>query len=294
MKVGLLPVGFGVLADPDGLARAAVRAEDLGLHSLWAGEHVVFLPQYTSRYPYSAEGTLPDEVLKADFLDPFVCLSFVAAHTKRLRIGTGIAIIGERHPLHTAKAVASLDKLSKGRFDFGVGLGWLREEYEAVGVPWPRRVERTEEYLAVMKRVWTEAETAFDGEFCAFPSVYSFPKPVQKPHPPVIFGGQSEPALRRAARLGDGWYGLDLSAEDAIACAAQVRRYTAEAGRDPAALQFSLTPQPEAPLGAEELKRLADGGFSQLILRAFAPDADEMIALIERVARDVVEPGARI
>ena len=146
MQVGYMPVGLGVLAHPDAIVEVAQSAEELGFHSLWVGDHAVFPESFTSPYPYSSGGEFPKEVLKTDFLDPFVALGFMAAHTTRLRLGTGVCILGERNPLTTAKAAASVDRLSKGRLDFGIGIGWLREEYEALGVPWPRRAQRTEEY----------------------------------------------------------------------------------------------------------------------------------------------------
>ena len=175
MQVGYMPVGLGVLAHPDAIVAVAQRTEELGFHSLWVGDHAFFPESFTSPYPYSSAGQFPEAVLKTDFLDPFVALGFMAAHTTRLRLGTGVCILGERNPLTTAKAAASVDRLSKGRFDFGIGIGWLREEYEALGVPWPRRAQRTEEYLELIKRLWAEEKTAFSGGFCSFPTLYSYP-----------------------------------------------------------------------------------------------------------------------
>jgi probable F420-dependent oxidoreductase len=294
MQVGYMPVGLGVLAHPDAIVAVAQRTEELGFHSLWVGDHAFFPESFTSPYPYSSEGQFPEAVLKTDFLDPFVALGFMAAHTTRLRLGTGVCILGERNPLTTAKAAASVDRLSKGRLDFGIGIGWLREEYEALGVPWPRRAQRTEEYLELIKRLWAEEKTAFSGEFCSFPTLYSYPKPVQKPHPPIIFGGGSAAALRRAARLGDGWYGMESTVEETIAQTAELRSYAAEFGRNPDSLHVSMALRPDIRLDADTLKRLADGGVQQVILRAFAPTAREIIRTLEAMSRDIVEVSARI
>jgi len=294
MQIGYMPVGLGVLAHPDAIVEVARSAEQLGFHSLWVGDHAVFLESFASPYPYGSGGQFPKEVLTTDFLDPFVALGFMAAHTRRLRLGIGVCILGERNPLSTAKAVASIDRLSKGRFDFGIGIGWLREEYEALGVPWRRRAERTEEYLALIKRLWAEEKTAFAGEFCSFPTLYSYPKPLQKPHPPIIFGGTSAAALRRAARLGDGWYGMESTIEETIAQAATLRSLARDYGRSPQSLSVSMALRPDIRLDADAIKRLADGGVHQLILRAFAPTAQEIIRSLETMSRDIVEASAKI
>ena len=293
MQIGYMPVGFGVLAQPDAIVEVARSAEELGFHSLWVGDHAVFPESFTSPYPYSSGGQFPQEVLKTDFLDPFVTLAFMAAHTTRLRLGVGVCILGERNPLTTAKAAASVDRLSKGRFDFGVGVGWLKEEYEALGVPWARRGRRTEEYLELIKRVWAEEKTAFSGEFCSFPTLYSYPKPVQKPHPPIIFGG-GPAALRRAARLGDGWYGMESTIEETIDQVAELRSHAAECGRNPDSLHVSMALRPDIRLDVDSVKRLADGGVHQVILRAFAPTAQEIIRTLENLSRDIVEVAARV
>ena len=174
MQVGYMPVGLGVLAHPDAIVEVAQSAEELGFHSLWVGDHAVFPESFTSPYPYSSEGQFPEAVLKTDFLEPFVALGFMAAHTTRLRLGTGVCILGERNPLTTAKAAATVDRLSRGRLDFGIGIGWLREEYEALGVPWPRRAQRTEEISRAHQAAVGGGENRFLGRILS-PSRHSIP-----------------------------------------------------------------------------------------------------------------------
>ena len=147
MQIGFFAIGIGPSADPELLALAARAVEQCAFHSLWTGEHVVLVSQYAAKYPYAQDGRMPLPTTKVDFLDPFATLTFAAAHTKTVRLGTGICLVPEHNPVVLAKQVASLDKLSGGRFDFGVGIGWLAEEFAAVGVPWERRAERTREYL---------------------------------------------------------------------------------------------------------------------------------------------------
>jgi probable F420-dependent oxidoreductase len=294
MQIGFFAVGIGPSADPDLLARTARAVEDCGFHSLWTGEHVVLLGQYTSKYPYTLDGRMPLPTPKVDFLDPFATLTFAAAHTKTVRLGTGICLVPEHNPVVLAKQVASLDKLSGGRFDFGVGIGWLAEEFAAVGVPWERRAERTREYLQAMQLLWTEEESEFTGEFCRFPKVYSYPKPVQKPHPPIIFGGESAPALRRVGEVGNGWFGVNVTPEEATAKIARMRQYAQAAGRDPGALHFTVSPGIGAPVQLEQVKRYRDAGVQQVIVGAIPRDPQTVQGDIERLAERIVPPAAKL
>ena len=234
MHIGYMAIGVGLLADGETIGMTAQRAEQAGFHSIWAPEHIVLLDQYSSKYPYSPDGKIAaSPTMQFDILDPFSTLTFAAAQTTKLRVGTGICLVPERNPLTTAKEVATLDKLSGGRFEFGVGIGWLEEEFSALGVPWARRNARTREYLDVMKRLWTEEETAFEGEFCSFPSVRSYPKPAQTPYPPIIFGGEGDPALRRVGEVGNGWFGMNVSVADAKPKIDKIKDYAKAVDRGP-------------------------------------------------------------
>ena len=288
MKIGFFAIGLGVAAEPDIIKLIATTAEACGYHSLWAPEHIVLLDQYSSTYPYTQNGRMPFENVNIDFLDPFLALTFAAAVTNKIRLGTGICLVPERQALTLAKEVASLDKLSAGRFDFGVGIGWLKEEFEALQVPWPKRAERTRDYLAAMKKLWTEEKTQHQGEFVRFGAVHSFPKPVQKPHPPIIFGGESEPALRRVGEIGDGWWGVNVTPETAKTHLANIRRYADAAGRDPAKLFFSVTTSIGQAVSRDEVNRFADIGVHQVILGAFGASGDEYKRIIESNAETLI------
>lgn len=292
MQVGFFAIGIGLGADPQIVTTTAQTCEQAGFHSLWAPEHVVLLDQYSSKYPYSPDGRMPMPTTQIDILDPFTALTYAAAQTKSLRLGTGICLVPERNPVVTAKEVASLDKLSGGRFDFGVGVGWLAEEFTAVGVPWEKRGQRTREYLEVMKKLWTEEETEFNGKFCSFPKVRSYPKPIQRPHPPIIFGGESKPALRRVGEVGDGWFGVNVSPPSAKEHIEQMRSYASAAGRDSSNFQYSVSKGIGTPITMDEVKAFRDAGVHQVIVGGFSEDASTLKGDIEKLAEQIVVPSS--
>ena len=211
MKISIA-MAFNESTEPAFIKDAVQMAEAKGVHGIWVPEHVLFFPDYASTYPYSSSGRMPGD--PEGLLDPFTALTFIAAHTQRVRLGTGICLVPQRQPVYTAKMVADLDYLSGGRVDFGVGIGWLKEEFQNLGMDFQGRGSRTEEYLLAMKALWSEGISEFKGQTVNLEPCHFNPKPVQRPHPPIIFGGESDAAMRRVARLGDGWYGYDLTPED--------------------------------------------------------------------------------
>jgi probable F420-dependent oxidoreductase len=293
MKIGFAFVGAGLAADPDVITLIAQTCEACDYHSLWAPEHIVLLDKYAAKYPYTQDGVMPFTTTEIDLLDPFLALTFAAAATKKIRLGTGICLVPERHPVITAKEVATLDKLSRGRFDFGVGIGWMKEEFDALGVPWPKRADRTRDYLAAMKSLWTEAESSHKGEFCSFDPLRSFPKPVQTPYPPIIFGGESEPALKRVAEIGNGWWGVNVTVEAAKKHIATVKQFAEAAGRDPATLSYAVSPQLGMPVSLDEVKQFEDLGIDEVIVGAFCGSADEFKQTIEAGAEQLIVPMAK-
>ena len=234
MRFGISFANVGTFVKGPGAARLAQAAESAGFDSLWTVEHILYPEGYESTYPYAPEGKMPGSG-KNPIPDPLVWLGYAAAVTSSIRLATGISLLPERHPLTFAKEVATLDQLSDGRVTLGIGIGWLREEFDALGVPWERRGPRTEEYVGVMRQVWADDDVTFDGEFVSFSRVSSNPKPVAG-RVPVHIGGHSEAAARRAGRVGDG---LFLAGGDMAQLLEVARNTAADCGRDPAALEMS-------------------------------------------------------
>jgi probable F420-dependent oxidoreductase len=293
MQIGYFAVGIAATSDPEMIATAAGTAEECGFHSVWAPEHVVLFDQYASKYPYARDGRIPVSS-KTPFLDPFLALAYAAAATRRVRLATGICLLPERNPVVTAKEVATLDVLSRGRFELGVGIGWLAEEFAAVGVPWERRAARTREYLRAMQVLWSDDETEFRGEFVSFPQARSYPKPVQKPHPPILFGGESEPALRRAGEVGDGWFGVNVTVEDARRNVERIRAHARAAGRGKARLHFSVSPGLGLAIGRDDLARYRDAGVDQVVLSVVARTGQSVEDGIRRLADEAVVPASKL
>jgi probable F420-dependent oxidoreductase len=213
MKLGLSEQFNGGARGVDFAVDAARLAESLGFAEVWFPEHVVYFPDYESDYPYGSQGQNEVHSLRGK-LEPFVAIAAMSMVTTRLRFGTYVCVVAERHPIHLARQVAAVDEVSRGRFDFGVGVGWLEREYEAVGVPFAARGKRTDECLAAMKTLWTQELSSYEGDLYRFGPLYANPKPVQRPHPPVLVGGNSAATIRRIVEHGDGWLGYTLERDD--------------------------------------------------------------------------------
>jgi probable F420-dependent oxidoreductase len=205
MKFGLMYANAGPFALPEILTHLATTAERTGLESIWAVEHVAIPVGYQSTYPYDPSGKIPapDQL---PLPDPLIALAYAAAVTKTLRLATGILILPQRHPLYVAKEVASLDVLSRGRVILGIGVGWLEEEFQALGIPFAERAARTAEAVRALRSLWKDEAEPFAGRFYRWGTLESHPKPVQKPGVPIVVGGHTEMAARRAARYGDGFF----------------------------------------------------------------------------------------
>jgi probable F420-dependent oxidoreductase len=247
----------GRCAEPEGLERLLDRGERLGFHSVVIADHVVFPARTTSRYPYTLDGRFPGS---GDALEQLALASFVAARTRRLRVVTSVMILPYRHPVFAAKMLATIDVLSRGRLTVGVGVGWLREEFEALGAPdFARRGAASDEILRLFKTLWTSCPASFAGEFFRVDDVVCLPQPVQKPHPPIWVGGHSRAALRRVARYGDGWHPVGANPAAMLGPAElrglldELRRLVEAEGRDPATLTVAY----KAPL--YDVEQHADG-----------------------------------
>ncbi len=294
MKIGLLTVGIGRASRPATLRILAENCERLGFGTLWSAEHVVLFDKYPdTKYPYSDDGAFgaPSTI---DWTDPFIGLTYVAALTSRIRLATGICLVPEHNPLVLAKVVASLDYLSGGRFALGVGVGWSSEEFAALGIPFERRAQRTREYIDVMRKLWSEEKTSFEGEFVRFTGARSFPKPPQGRNIPVIFGGESGPALRRVADYGTGWFGFNQNPEQAAAKVARLKELLRERNRDPQSVELIVSPYLQK-LTREDLTGYHEAGISEVVMLCPPPENDaELRPILEQLAREWVEPAAKL
>lgn len=287
MDFGFGPLGIGATCDPVVLTKVAKCAEESGFAELWAGDHPVFVQQHDSRYPYTADGVPPFSTA-IDILDPFLTLTHIAAQTTHVRIGTNVYLPALRHPLLTAKQVASLDRLSGGRIDLGIGVGWLAEEFAALGVPWSQRGRRTDELIRVMKSAWSGNAEGFNGDFYSYEPLQCRPIPVQIPHPPILIGGDSDTAFKRVARLGDGWSGFHNSPEESAAKIKRIHELTLDAGRNPGQLKFAVGPPPEVALTLDEAKRYRDAGVDHLIMTVVSDDPAQILSLITDTADKII------
>ena len=261
MKFGLMY--SNVFGQPEAAVHLARTAEEVGLESLWTVEHVVVPVGYESPYPYSPTGRMPGSE-DSPIPDPLIWLTYVAAATERIKLATGILILPQRHPFYVAKELATLDQLSKGRAILGVGIGWLREEFEGLGIPFEERAERTEESVRALRSLWKEGHEAFDGKFLRWAAVESNPKPVQAGGVPIVVGGHVDGSARRAARVGDGYFPLALGDEPRLGELIGVMgEECARIGRDPAEIEIT-TGFPVTDLDA--VKRAQDLGVSRLMI----------------------------
>ena len=280
MNIGVSVPLPAYLVDVGAMAR---KAEELGFESFWCAEHPFIPVQTASRFPGSADGVIPEEY--SHFVDPFVALARASGTTRRIKLGTGIVLVPERHPLLLAKEVSTLDHFSGGRFLFGIGAGWLREETEIMGGDFDHRWTQTRESVLAMKELWTKPEAEFHGRYYNFPPVRSYPKPAQKPHPPVILGGGAKRVLERVVAWGDGWLPNRTTPDQLRESRATLDRLAKDAGRDPGAITISVHGQ---PADRDLIRRLLDAGANRVIVRPATVKTDaEMGAELERIARTV-------
>ncbi|MFQ5698743.1 MAG: LLM class F420-dependent oxidoreductase [Myxococcota bacterium] len=285
MKFGLMFSNVGPFGLPDQAAHLATTAEEVGIESLWTVEHVVVPVAYRSRYPYSASGKMPGPE-SSPIPDPIVWLSFVAAVTRRIRLATGILILPQRHPAYVAKELATLDQLSAGRAILGIGIGWLREEFQALGIPFEERVGRTEEAVAALRSLWQERAEPFDGRYFQWDALESNPKPVQPGGVPIVVGGHVEAAARRAARIGDGFFPARGDEQTLPPLFDAIRDECRKIGRDPSEIELTAGLPPGGDLDA--IRRLEDLGVSRLILPPPAFDPDGVRKGLEGFAETVL------
>jgi probable F420-dependent oxidoreductase len=289
MRFGILPpVRAGVTADPEWMTSFARHAEGCGFESIVLVEHAVVISGYESTYPYASSGKmpLPDD---CPIPDPLDLMAYLAGVTERIVLATGVLVLPNHHAVTLAKRIATVDVLSGGRVRMCVGVGWMDEELRATGADPRRRGSRTDETIAAMRSLWSDAGAAganFEGEFFTFHHAHSFPKPVQPGGVPIHIGGHSEAAARRAGRVGDGFQPLGLSPEDLAVRLDQVRASADEAGRDPDAIELSLSGYLPTTSEEDVLAAESAGADRLVVSTSISPDLalvrDEMTAFAER------------
>jgi probable F420-dependent oxidoreductase len=279
MKFGLMYANAGPFAFPEMLTHLAQSAERVGVESMWTVEHVVIPVGYKSTYPYDPSGKIPapDQL---PLPDPLVALAYAAAVTKTLRLATGILILPQRHPIYVAKEVATLDLLSQGRVILGIGVGWLEEEFQALGIPFAERAARTAEAVRAIRSLWKDEPQPFHGRFYRWEALESHPKPVQKPGVPIVVGGHTELAARRAARYGDGFFPGVADEEKLLWLLGIMREECKKIGRNPATIEVTSG---RAVPDVEGVKRLAELGVSRFMVPPPAFDPEGVTAGLERL-----------
>ena len=283
MKFGLVPVNIGV-ESLEQMTELAQLAERSGWESVWTFEHVIVPLDYQSKYPYHPSGKM-GATPETNFIDPLIALTAIATATQSIRLGTGVNILSQSNPLYMAKQVASLDMLSGGRFMLGVGIGWLREEFEAMGVPFERRGARFDDALVAMKKIWSGEVVEHDSEFLSWHGFKSYPVPAQKPHLPVIIGGNKGKVYQRIARHGDGWFAPTSDSTELRDARGQISAACAEVDRD--ASEIEVTCMWTAQGGADAVAQLADAGVHRLVVPLPALGDDPAEGL-QRLADEVI------
>ncbi|MBI4234103.1 MAG: LLM class F420-dependent oxidoreductase [Chloroflexi bacterium] len=303
MHFGVIAPNMGAIASPESLTRIAQETEALGFDVFWVSDHLILPRELRSRYPYSSSGAFPLGP-EDNILEPLTVLAYIAAQTQRVRLGVSALIIPYRNPVFTARILTTLDMLSHGRVILGAGVGWMREEFQALQANYEARGALTDEYLQVMRALWTQESPSFQGRYYKMEGIAFHPKPVQKPSIPIWIGGNTPPALRRAARLGDGWHTVRQTPEEVARSREALARYCHEHGRDAQDIEVSLrasleitdtppegqrtpfTGTPEQVL--EDTRRYQQVGVSHI---AFAPRGrtlDQVLGHVRRFAREVL------
>jgi probable F420-dependent oxidoreductase len=283
MKLGLMFANSGPFSAPDLLAHLAQTAERCGFESIWTVEHVVIPQDYKSPYPYTPTGRIPGGE-DVPIPDPLLPLAYAAALTKTLKLGTGVMILPQRHPLYVAKEVATLDVLSGGRALLGIGSGWLKEEFDALGLDFRTRGARTDEAIQSLRVLWRDAASTFHGRHFDFGPVKSFPKPVQVGGVPIHVGGHSNAAARRAGRLGDGFFPALAEPDQLKQLFATVKAEARNAGRSPHAIEFSCMGR--AKLDA--VKALEDLGVVRVVVAPPGYEPEALTRGLEKIGSEVI------
>ena len=282
MKIGIIPVNIGI-QKTEQMVGIAQLAESVGMESVWTFEHVIVPLDYKSRYPYSKNGKMGGEP-ENNFIDPLIALSYIAASTKTIRLGTGVNILSQANPLYVAKQTASLDMLSKGRFMLGVGIGWLEEEFNALGVPFEKRGARFDDYVAAMRKVWSGGEVNHQSDFINWQGFKSYPLPTQHPMP-VVMGGIKGKIHERIAKLGNGWFAPTSDTQELQVHFDKIKAECDKIGRDFS--EIEITCMWPGHGGKEAIEAFEAAGIHRLVVPLFALGADPVEG-IQKLAEDVI------
>jgi probable F420-dependent oxidoreductase len=283
MKIGLIPINVAT-QNAEQIVGLAQKAEEVGLESVWTFEHAIVPVDYQSKYPYSADGKM-GVTPETNFVDPLIALTLVAAHTKTLRLGTGVNILPQVSPLLLAKQAASLDLVSGGRFMLGVGIGWLREEFEAMGTPFERRGARFDDYVQAMRKVWSGEVVEHKSDFVNWTGFKSHPTPVQDPFP-VVIGGSKGKAFQRIAKYGQGWFAPTPSPDALVPQLEELGKACAAEGRDVASVEITTMWAPA--FGMDSLAKFGDLGVGRVVVPLQALGEPNPIQGVEKLANEVV------
>ncbi len=302
MHYGLSIIVRGAAANRETFDQIADKAESTGFDALWASDHLIMPALRVSRYPGRPDGQLPEDWKRA-YYQPFSVLNYLAAKTSTVRLGTSVLILPMRNPIEVAAQVAELDQLSRGRVNFGVGVGWYQEEFEALGYPFGTRGARTNEGLGLLKALWTQETTSWDGPTYQFEGAHMGPKPVQRPHPPIYIGGNSPAAIRRVARYGDVWHPFKITPEGLAACRPILTKALEAEGRlaesFPIAPKVALTFQDGPPRQGQAptegrpqdiidaLRRFQDAGAQEFCFDIMTETLPVALDTMDRFANDV-------
>jgi len=285
MRFGIMFANTGRAVGPEGAAALATIAEETGFESLWTVEHVVVPADYRSTYPYSPDGRMPGAE-ESPIPDPLIWLTWIAAASRTLRLATGILILPQRSPALLAKELATLDLLSGGRVTLGVGVGWLEEEFQALGVPFEHRGARTDEYIEALRALWRDDESTYHGRFVDFERSKSYPKPVQEGGIPIAVGGHTPAAARRAGRLGDEFFPGVATLEALEPLIDVMRAAATEAGRDPDAIGVTTM----GATDADSVKRFADRGVTRMVIPNPGGNEERLRARLGAFSESVISP----
>ncbi len=291
MKVGVFSILPDAAADP---AIVAKHAEDLGFASYWVPDHIILPVKCSTPYPGNPKPGTPDPDYLWQMPDPLIALMRAATATTTLEVGTGVLLVPERNPLHLAKEIASLDSFSGGRFHFGIGAGWNKEESEMLGGDFEHRWTQVEEAIGVMKACWTQEQSEYHGKYYDYPPVRCYPKPVQRPHPPIYLGGimfgdqWAKRVFHRIVRYGDGWLPVVSKVAQVIDGRDQLHAIADKAGRDPATIRIGIFGATNQWRTRKEIEQFAPLGVEQVTLWINARNADEILKELDVLARDVL------